>query len=359
MGILFESYTLDILVTLATLSYVVYAFLSHSYKYWKDRGVPYKKPTLIFGNMKEQFWGTKPLILIHREIYNEVPDSKVVGFYDFKTPNLLIRDAKLIDELLIKEFSSFHDRLKFPNIEADPLAGHLFSVGGKYWRNLRYKMTPTFTTGKLKAMFEQIYNCTDNLAKYIDSQAQPKVVLEVKQMFQNFSTDVIATCAFGLEFASDSEEGIQFRNTIKETFKPSKLHILRFALINIYPKLANFFEVKTLPPEKSEYFLNISKETVKYRKEHNIKRNDFLQLILNLKEQEDKGKNMYAQTDEYTEDDKAIDQLENAPQYGNTEDRSKSKHLLCSSCLFSFLLARSLVNILYKIQFFINVISIT
>ena len=197
---------------------------------------------------------------------------------------------------------------------------------GKYWRNLRYKLTPTFTTGKLKAMFDQIYNCIDNLLTYIDNQVHPKAALEVKHLIQNFSTDVIASCAFGLGFDSDSEEGVLFRKMIKETFKPSKLEILRFFLINLYPKLAKLFNIRTLPPEKSEYFLNISKETVRYRKEHNVKRNDFLHLLMNLKEQEENGRNIYIHTDEYTEDDKAIDQLQNAPHYTNTEEKTKSKH---------------------------------
>lgn len=342
MGLLFESYILDILVTLATLAYVIYAFFSRAYSYWKDRGVPYKKPTFIYGNMKEQFWGKKPLAHIYTDIYNEAPDSKVVGFYNFKCPNLLIRDPKLIEELLIKEFASFHDRNISPDIESDPLSGHLFSVGGKYWRNLRYKLTPTFTTGKLKSMFEQIYNCTDNIMTYIDNQAKPKAVLEAKNLFQIFSTNVIASCAFGLDFGSDSEQGKQFRETMNETFKPSKFELLRFTFIAMYPNLANWLKIKSMPKEKSDYFLNLSKETVRYRKEHNIKRGDFLQLILNLKDQEESGKKMYTQTEEYTEDDVAIDQLQNASQYGNTEDRTK---IFTEGCIaaqsFVFLLAGS------------------
>lgn len=324
MGLLFESFMLDVLVALATLAYLVYAYFSHAYNYWKDRGIPYKKPTFFFGNMKEQVLVRKQFSDIHTEIYNEVSDSKIVGFYEFKTPSLMIRDPQLIQQLLLKEFSSFHDRQDQPDIESDVLSGHLFAVGGKYWRNLRQKLTPTFTSGKLKSMFDQIYRCTDNVVKDIDNQVKSKSAIEARELVQNFATDVIGSCAFGLELSRDSEEGKQFREMIKGALRLNKIEVLRLAVMNMYPKIAKWFKFKVLPEEKGDYFVNLSKETVKYRKEHNIKRKDFLQLLMDLKEQEEGGKSMYdATSDEYTEDDVAINQLDSAPQYGNSEDSAK------------------------------------
>lgn len=327
MGLLFESFVLDVLLALATLAYLVYAYFSHVYNYWKYRGIPYKKPTFFFGNMKEQFWGTKQFSGIHREIYNEAPDSKVVGFYDLKTPNLMIRDPQLIQQLLIKDFSSFHDRQDPPqNIESDVLSGHLFAVGGKYWRNLRHKLTPTFTSGKLKSMFDQIYNCTNNLVKDVDNQLKSESGIEARGLLQNFATDVIGSCAFGLELSRDSKEGKRFREMISGVLKLRKFEIFRMIMLSMYPKLAKCFNIKTLPEVKGDYFVNLSIETVKYRKEHNIKRKDFLQLLMDLKEQEESGKSMYNTADEYNEDDAAINQLQNAPQYDNSEEKTKSMY---------------------------------
>lgn len=327
MGLLFESYILDVLVALSTVAYLVYAYYSRAYSYWKDRGVPYKKPTFFYGNMKDQFWIRKQFSSIHTEIYNEAPDSKVIGFYDLKSPNLMIRDPQLIQQLLIKEFGSFHDRQDSPDIESDALSGHLFAVGGDYWRNLRHKLTPTFTSGKLKLMFDQINKCAENTVKDIEIQTKSESAIEAKELLQNFATDVIGSCAFGLELTRDSAEGKQFREMIKGVLKLNRIEILRLLLINIYPKLARWLNIKVLPEEKWDYFVNLSKETVKYRIEHKIKRKDFLQLLMDLKEQEESGKSMYDTTsDEYTEDDAAINQLENAPQNGNSEGRTKSMY---------------------------------
>ncbi|XP_011705146.1 PREDICTED: cytochrome P450 6d3-like [Wasmannia auropunctata] len=103
--------------------------------------------------------------------------------YSFFKPNLVIADPDLIQMVLAKEFKSFHDRGLFCNEKTDPLSGHLFSLSGKKWRNLRLKLTPSFTSGKTKQFFIILKECGKEFAKSLESKAWTKDCIEIKDMF--------------------------------------------------------------------------------------------------------------------------------------------------------------------------------
>ena len=63
---------------------------------------------------------------------------------------LHIHDPAIIQEVFVKQFPDFNGRGMYTGTDKDFLASHLFSIGGAEWRNLRVKMSPIFTTGKIK-----------------------------------------------------------------------------------------------------------------------------------------------------------------------------------------------------------------
>lgn len=101
----------------------------------------------------------------------------------FFKPNLIVADLDLIRMVLTKEFGSFHDRGMFCNEKTDPLSGHLFLLPGKKWRNLRVKLTPTFTSGKIKQIFVILKECGDEFTRSLVSKAEIKDNIEIKDVF--------------------------------------------------------------------------------------------------------------------------------------------------------------------------------
>jgi len=71
----------------------------------------------------------------------------------------------------------------FCNKKIDPMTGNLFSLPGKKWRNLRVKLTPTFTSGKIKQMFAILKMCGDEFAKNLESVTQTEDSIEIKDWF--------------------------------------------------------------------------------------------------------------------------------------------------------------------------------
>ena len=65
------------------------------------------------------------------------------------------------------------------DVKTEPLANHLVNVTGNTWRNLRTKLTPVFSSGKLKTMLEQILNCSDEFVQFIEEKTADGSPIEV------------------------------------------------------------------------------------------------------------------------------------------------------------------------------------
>ena len=51
------------------------------------------------------------------------------------------------------------------------------------------------------------------------------------------------------------------------------------------PSLAVALKINVNPPDISNFFMKVVKETVEYREKNNVTRNDFMQLLIQLKNQ--------------------------------------------------------------------------
>lgn len=102
-----------------------------------------------------------------------------------------------------------------------------------------------------------------------------------------FAMDVIATCAFGLDINVLENPDSVFVKIANSVFQPSKLGKLRRYLRNHLPFfIYKTFGLKSIPKEMEDYFIKVIKNSIKQREENNLQRNDFIQLMMELKEQE-------------------------------------------------------------------------
>ncbi|KAL0101734.1 hypothetical protein PUN28_019105 [Cardiocondyla obscurior] len=181
--------------------------------------------------------------------------------------------------VLTKEFSTFHDRGVFCNEQIDPLMGNLFALSGKKWRNLRVKLTPTFTSGKIKQMFTVLKESSDELTKYLEVKAQMKDSIDIKDIFARYTTDVIMTTAFGVKSNCIEEPNNEYRSMGKKIFDINSIWI---ALFMFAPQILEFFSISLTPREVSSFYMNMFRENVEYRDKHNVVRHDFMNLLIQL-----------------------------------------------------------------------------
>ena len=80
----------------------------------------------------------------------------------------------------------------------NPLSGHLFFVSCQQCRDLRAKLSPTLTSGKMKMMFGTVSEVCDRMIDFLKPSRGSKSV-EIKEVLSSSTTEVISTVAFGLD----------------------------------------------------------------------------------------------------------------------------------------------------------------
>jgi len=70
----------------------------------------------------------------------------------------------------------------------------LFAVTGERWKHLRSKLSPTFTTGKIKRMFRLFDQNGKKFIKFLETEIQTSANGEVDllEAYSKFTMDIIA-----------------------------------------------------------------------------------------------------------------------------------------------------------------------
>jgi len=252
-----------------------------TFKRWEKINVPHIKPIPLFGNFLDVVLGKEHQSEFYNKIYHKFAGHKYAGMYQMRLPLLMVIDPEIINDVLIKDFSSFPDRGFYSDFKVNPLSNNLFFMGNPQWKTIRNKLTPAFTSGKLKVMYDQIKECGEELMKNIDTDLNKNTNgIEVRDIMGKYSTDVIGTCAFGLKLNAINDDESPFRRHGKSIFEPSLRKLIRELCVLISPTLLKFLRVKDFEKDVTDFFHDAFKETITYRLENKIVRNDFVNFLM-------------------------------------------------------------------------------
>lgn len=269
---------LFIVILFASLSYYVY----HVFTYWKRRGVKYVSPSFPFGNFGKTFTKKISIGELLQEFYRSV-NEPFFGLYSMFNPTLVVCDPQLIRSVLVKDFQHFSDRGFYMDEERDPLTGNMFSLGGEKWKQWRVKLSPAFTSGKLKAMFPSIVECGDPLEAHIVKLAEKKSSVEVRELLAGFTTNNIASTAFGLKIDCLADPNTPFRKYGKKYFSLDIKNGFRIMAQTVCPSLLKLLRMKAMDQDVEDFFIDSVMQTLLYREKNNVTRPDFFQLLVQLR----------------------------------------------------------------------------
>lgn len=279
---------LEIFLIIFVICLTLYYYSVSKYEFWKNLGVKGPKPMLLLGNFKDLMLRTKSFGDFMKDLYDNYKDEPMIGIYARHTPILILNDPDLIKDVLIKDFTNFTDRGIKIHEKVEPLAQNLFSLDHNKWRPLRIKLSPTFTSGKLKEMFYILSECGDHLEEYmqiIESRNEP---IEIRDLTSKYTTNVIGACAFGLNINVLCDEESEFLKMGRQIFNLSTWRQIKATIRDSFPALYDFLGPIMKDTEINHFYKHLFLGVMKYRRDNNIVRHDFVDLLRDIRENPEK-----------------------------------------------------------------------
>ncbi|KAG7171147.1 Cytochrome P450 6k1-like 9 [Homarus americanus] len=243
------------------------------------------------------------LMFLFTQTYHENEGNNFVGAYEIFKPSLIVRDPGLVKRIMIQDFDHFSERRTISNSKKDECFREmLFLINGSHWKGVRSIMSPTFTSGRMRQMYHLVEEKADALIERLQRHCQEKSFVKTKTIYARYVMDVIGTCAFGIECNSINNEEEEFCKKASELNAISARGILRgIALLTLPNSVLNAIGISfTTPPFL--FFQRVVEETIKNR-EMGVKRGDFLDLLL---EQREEQSNSNTKTPKYPIKDSTI-----------------------------------------------------
>lgn len=260
----------------ALLIFYLY-FKNKNKNYWIKRNI-----VQVDKNAWHFIFGKCSLSEVYKVLYDKYPSQNYVGTFVGMKPALILRNLEDIQAVLQSDFQSFHGR-GYKTSPKDELAHNLLLIDDYYrWKLIRQKITPVFTSLKLKNMFSVIERCATDFSMYIDKHRHsPEEIFEALHTFTSAS---ISASVFGINSTIENTMESPILDKGWKRINSIILFNLTFALSNICPKLHSLLNLKVFSQNK-DFFIGIMKCILKNRRETNDKRHDFIDTCLELQSQ--------------------------------------------------------------------------
>lgn len=261
--------------------------------FWHRHHVPYVDSPIFLGNFYKTMFLKQHLSVTFDGLYNHdsAKNEAFIGVNLFHKPIILLRDPELIKRVLIKDFHCFYERHTSGNPNHDPVgANNLFQVRNPKWRILRHKISPVFTSSKMKKMFymiEKVGNDLNERVKLLVSEKNGQE-LEVKELSGYFTTDVISIVAFGTHANSIKDPNTsEFLKSAKESFMHSTWSKLAFNCVFFLPEVMSMLRLKTFDPNFECFLRRLLKDVMQERNKSGGVRNDLVDVLLEIQKNEE------------------------------------------------------------------------
>lgn len=277
------------ILLLTVAFFLLYKYATKKFDYWEKRNFFYLKPVPFFGNILDFMATDLPLGRAFSELCKRAGNRDFFGIFIFGRPALVVRNPTIVRSILQRDFATFSNRSSATSRKHPVMSNAIFVQRDSIWKNVRAKLTPIFTSGKLKLMFSLMAKECQEMNEFISKVANIPDV-ESKEICARLSTNIITRCAFAVEANSFKDENAIFRQLGRQMFDFRISTAMRQMGVFFAPDFVDalnipFFDTRILDKLK-EILMDVLNSR---RKLKHLKGNDFVDTLLevNRKEGED------------------------------------------------------------------------
>lgn len=131
------------------------------------------------------------------------------------------------------------------------------------WKNMRKIMAPTFTSNKLKKMYDLMKRCTMNMQNSIISQGNQEI--DLKKLFSVFTVDIISTCCFSLDLKDYRDPESEILKSARKFFEVSRFKMTFYQAIPKRLLAMSSFDINDV--SSIEFFGKFATEIINKRRQ--------------------------------------------------------------------------------------------
>lgn len=269
-----------IAIVLTVVSYLHYV---KTFSYWQKRGIKGPKPLPWIGNIT---FNPDNTLMIHNDLVKQW--GEIHGTYLFSTPVLTVARVDMIKEILIQHFHKFSDQA---SLSHHPLEkNNLINENGFEWKSDRDIMSPSFSSGKMKAMYHLMRESFQHLDRELEKMAGTGEDIDTKLMFSKLSTMVISRCAFATDVDAFNDANNELLKHLESIFHQGMYDTFRIVAILSLPETINeWLQISFFKPAAMQYLKRVCETILKERRSHPCYSNQYADLLQLLMQAKDKS----------------------------------------------------------------------
>lgn len=133
-------------------------------------------------------------------------------------------------------------------------------------------------------MYQTVFECSVGLKDLLAEKALIQDAVDIKEALSRFTTDVIGTVAFGLDFNSLKQSDSKFRENGKKFFDDNwKQQLRQLIVFVIHRDYLRALKFPIFDKGMEKFFMDVIRRTIEYRENNNVFRKDFIHMMLQLK----------------------------------------------------------------------------